>query len=934
MKKTTLRRISQMICLALLLECLGMGGFVTNAQAAESGTNPEDYSYEVTPIIEPFEYYLYVKTDNPDPTSFRFIDKDSSNYYYSSDSDDAGVIELSERLFADVVFEDEDTYRVNGGYIFHNIGNSDGGKLTLQKNVSDEWQDTNVTVNCTKLTDYISYIIDNYTDANAEFFDNMDAAQSALGKVALYPKAVQDTDSPNEYHPYPAFAESPYKELSLNAHYEMYAYYEDGCLLLAAYPYVIDSLGFPGTMGSIAKRLSDDCTVDSGSMHYAIEVTYDGETESYGGAGAGTSNDFYKSCIDKIFTFTGASDDYSVGKELDDFREKYVEFQSASEVVLEEWKDILTGDTLKETIGAGSWVCIGREGSSGDTFAYFSGRSEDRVIFASSCWVDGHYIDAWETIEPCADFEDHPNSNIMLTNQTYTDRDGVTHTGDILYIYKSEYDNWQAISAYTNGGYLTDSEELPEQFILTREQAEAMEISYALPTEGRYYNGREYPGTPYHLTNVTGISTEVTEMTLYVDHLCELPVTTITPADASFPKIIWESEDESIAYTWSDSFEGISEGTTIITGTTYDGGYQIKIKVTVETPPNSVTINEAGYALYVGETTQATATVLPEEAQNKNLIWSIEDPEIATVDEKTGVITGVSEGDTWIHVKAEAGGAWDYSRRVTVYLPDPTAIDLEDQVVGAGQSISLTSGITPENAEVYWEVLYNKEDVISVEDGIVTGKKVIKGYVDAPGSVWIQAGSYYNNLRDTARITVLFNDVMDDSAYFYKPVYWAYNHDITTGKSGGERFAPWDTCTRAQIVTFLWRLAGKPDPTGGNPFNDISEDAYYYKAVLWAYENGITTGRRGGKTFDPNGTCTRREIVTFLWRYAGKPEPKNSTSKFTDVQDASAYYYKAVLWAVENDITTGKKATNYKTFDPLGECTRGMSVTFIYRYAN
>jgi len=109
---------------------------------------------------------------------------------------------------------------------------------------------------------------------------------------------------------------------------------------------------------------------------------------------------------------------------------------------------------------------------------------------------------------------------------------------------------------------------------------------------------------------------------------------------------------------------------------------------------------------------------------------------------------------------------------------------------------------------------------------------------------------------------------------------------------------------------------------------------YYYKAVLWAAEQGITTGRKGGKTFDPEATCTRREIVTFLWRYAGKPSPKATKSSFKDVTDKKAYYYNAVIWAAEQKITSGTKASNYTKFDPLGECTRGMTVTFLYRYAN
>jgi len=245
------------------------------------------------------------------------------------------------------------------------------------------------------------------------------------------------------------------------------------------------------------------------------------------------------------------------------------------------------------------------------------------------------------------------------------------------------------------------------------------------------------------------------------------------------------------------------------------------------------------------------------------------------------------------------------------------------------------------------------ETALSVtESGLVTALKIIKGEGDAPGTAMVGTDANSSASDDLVsglageslvdcKVTVLFGDVTDDSAYYYTPVYWAYNHDITTGRHGGAIFDPSATCTRAEIVTFLWRHAGRPEPSkellNHNPFADISKKDYYYKAVLWAYENDITTGRReknedGSLNFDPSGTCTRREIVTFLWRYAGKPSPSSLESKFTDVTDSSAYYYKAALWAVEQGITTGKRATNYTTFDPLGYCTRGMAVTFIYRY--
>ena len=151
-------------------------------------------------------------------------------------------------------------------------------------------------------------------------------------------------------------------------------------------------------------------------------------------------------------------------------------------------------------------------------------------------------------------------------------------------------------------------------------------------------------------------------------------------------------------------------------------------------------------------------------------------------------------------------------------------------------------------------------------------------------------------------------------------------NDITTG-ADDTHFAPKNSCTRAQIVTFLWRLAGKPAPKSQyNPFVDVKQGAYYYYAVLWAVEKGITTGVDTFH-FSPAGSCTRAQIVTFLWRYAGQPKSITETNPFADVKQG-VYYYNAVLWAVEAEITTGTDLTH---FSPNGPCVRGQAVTFLWR---
>ena len=173
-----------------------------------------------------------------------------------------------------------------------------------------------------------------------------------------------------------------------------------------------------------------------------------------------------------------------------------------------------------------------------------------------------------------------------------------------------------------------------------------------------------------------------------------------------------------------------------------------------------------------------------------------------------------------------------------------------------------------------------------------------------------------------------FDDVKDPRQYYFEPVYWALQNLITKGTSF-TTFSPDDGCTRAQVVTFLWRAAGEPVPTKTeNPFKDVKETDYFYKAVLWAVEKGITKGTSADK-FSPDATCTRAQIVTFLYRAKGTPEIAKKSKPFRDVADGQ-YYADAVAWAVENEITTGKSA---ETFAPDAACTRGEVVTFLYRAA-
>ena len=173
-------------------------------------------------------------------------------------------------------------------------------------------------------------------------------------------------------------------------------------------------------------------------------------------------------------------------------------------------------------------------------------------------------------------------------------------------------------------------------------------------------------------------------------------------------------------------------------------------------------------------------------------------------------------------------------------------------------------------------------------------------------------------------VDVPFRDV--SRGWYYDSVRWAVDSGVTTGTSR-TTFSLENTCTRGQVVTFLWRAKGCPEPSGAdNPFTDVRPGAYYDRSVAWAAENRITSGT-GRTAFSPDAGCTRAQVVTFLWRAEGCPEPKNAGSAFSDVRP-DAYYCKAVAWAVENGVTKGLSASR---FGPDATCTRAQIVTFLYR---
>ena len=178
----------------------------------------------------------------------------------------------------------------------------------------------------------------------------------------------------------------------------------------------------------------------------------------------------------------------------------------------------------------------------------------------------------------------------------------------------------------------------------------------------------------------------------------------------------------------------------------------------------------------------------------------------------------------------------------------------------------------------------------------------------------------------TYQMTYTFRDI-DSDAYYFSPVIWAVNMGITSGLDE-THFGPDALCNRAQVVTFLWRAAGKPEPVSTvNPFLDVPSGSFYEKAVLWAYETGITTGTDACH-FSPDAPCNRAQVVTFLHRSNGCPEPAIGTA-FPDIPQGS-FYHEAVLWAAQRQITMGMDGGFFR---PELSCTRAQIVTFLYRDA-
>ena len=264
-------------------------------------------------------------------------------------------------------------------------------------------------------------------------------------------------------------------------------------------------------------------------------------------------------------------------------------------------------------------------------------------------------------------------------------------------------------------------------------------------------------------------------------------------------------------------------------------------------------------------------------------------------------------------VPSSGGGSSSSSRRYDVSAPSVKHGDVTVSPKNASKGDTVTITVKPDSG---YEL-----DTLTVKDA--SGSKIkVKDKGDGKFTFTMPASKVTVSAEFAEIETLDFADVSTD-AYYYEAVKWAAKKGITGGTGDGT-FNPNGSCTRAHIVTFLWRAAGSPEPKSTVSFADVPADSYYAKAVAWAVENGITLGTGDG-TFSPNATCTRAQSVTFLYRALGTAP--TTVNGFTDVA-ADAFYADAVAWAVESGVTNGTSAS---TFSPNNGCTRAQIVTFLYR---
>ena len=258
-------------------------------------------------------------------------------------------------------------------------------------------------------------------------------------------------------------------------------------------------------MANVAKALQPDCTVSSGSAHYLVDVTWNGTTKSYGGAGNGNTDPVMSKYIESLFTFDGGANDYAFSSSLDKLEKKIHQYERQSTNELQTYRDQLSGNKFKETIGAGKWLKVAAEGwGYGTAYTYVSAYTGvgGYVHHMEDVWVDGRYVNKNNCIDLKATYAQHPTSDILVRNKTFTNASGKTVTQDVLYEYDAQRGGWYAVQSYYGRNWWSseDYDKLPADMKLSKEQVANMRVDSnagKLPETGLIYDGTVAPGTPF-----------------------------------------------------------------------------------------------------------------------------------------------------------------------------------------------------------------------------------------------------------------------------------------------------------------------------------------------------------------------------------------------------------------------------------------------------
>ena len=517
----------------------GWYGSIKSLEQKVKYDNVDKYTYSVIPLTKDVCSYFYVKTDNPDPESFYFKDEKTN-----MSSSGTAEMRLASDEFADVKYTNKKTKRVNGGYIFY-CSSTDGGTLRLYKYQKAEsyYEDaeseaTKITVTIPKLVDSVDYLINRFTDSSMTFWEKMDAVQSGLDGICLYSGCyVLGQQKKSTTSPYYGLSTSPHVDQSF---YIQNPYYrEDSKYMLVSglYPYRLDSLGFPSEMAAVATRLSAKASYKwSSYAHYLVDITYNGETHAYGGAGNGGGQGIKENQIKYKYTFDGTSGDAAKKTKLEDISSMISYYGRLT--VPEDKKDLkeLTWSDVSNTVGKnGAYVklvlinSIFGFTSEGYTFFY----KRDDLSFPgyfSNAWYDGRYFNSHEFFEKGTTFDDETASkaSIVLKDvkikfpEAPAGKRYVYNYGDIknaynydsstgvwkgytYFNYDKDSDTWIA-SIYSaskcvddNYNYTAiDDKEFKDACTLTREEVKAMNIDRNANTDPGsfyYYDMVDKPGT-------------------------------------------------------------------------------------------------------------------------------------------------------------------------------------------------------------------------------------------------------------------------------------------------------------------------------------------------------------------------------------------------------------------------------------------------------